>query len=480
MTAIASEHDIEWFIERFVAELRANSAAVFVGAGMSIDAGYVSWLDLLAPIARELGLDVAEEKHDLVALAQFSVNANCGNRSEINRAILDQLLRSAKPTKNHELLAALPLQVFWTTNYDTLIEDALKEAERVPDVKHSVKQLASTRSGRDAVVYKMHGDASLPAEAVLTKDDYERYHVERGAFVTALAGDLVERTFLFLGLSFTDPNIDYVLSRVRSTFAVNQRRHFCLMRAVTKETGEASEIFERRTRRQQLAIEDLRRFNITTLLLEDYAEITEILERIERTYRSRTIFVSGSAVDYSPFDRRTAELSIRALGAALVANGYRVVTGVGLGVGNALISGVIDETLEERQAHLEDVLVMRPFPYVDEDHPKRSAIWDRYRRGMIKRAGVFIALFGNRSEAGQVIVADGVQKEAEIAAELGLRLLPVGATGYAAGALAQSLLDSPRIADRERTTLELLQRPLGSPDDLSERILVALDTPWEV
>jgi len=44
-------------------------------------------------------------------------------------------------------------------------------------------------------------------ETVLTRDDYEQYHLEqsRGPFVTALSGDLVEKTFLFLGFSFTDP-----------------------------------------------------------------------------------------------------------------------------------------------------------------------------------------------------------------------------------------------------------------------------------
>jgi hypothetical protein len=64
-------------------------------------------------------------------------------------------------------------------------------------------------------VYKMHGDIDRPDEAILTKDDYESYHVKMQPFLNALSGDLISKTFLFLGFSFTDPNLDYILSRGR-------------------------------------------------------------------------------------------------------------------------------------------------------------------------------------------------------------------------------------------------------------------------
>jgi SIR2-like domain len=53
----------------------------------------------------------------------------------------------------------------------------------------------------------MHGDIDHPDEAVLTKDDYESYHVKMDQFITTLSGDLVSKTFIFIGFSFTDPNL---------------------------------------------------------------------------------------------------------------------------------------------------------------------------------------------------------------------------------------------------------------------------------
>ena len=61
----------------------------------------------------------------------------------------------------------------------------------------------------------MHGDIREPDEAVLTKDDYEMYSCSRPLFRTALQGDLISKTFLFIGFSFEDPNLEYVLSQIR-------------------------------------------------------------------------------------------------------------------------------------------------------------------------------------------------------------------------------------------------------------------------
>ena len=74
------------------------------------------------------------------------------------------------------------------------------------DVKHKTSHLPRTIPKRDVVIYKMHGDAESPDEAVIAKNDYQIYMQSRGPFVTALSGELVSKTFLFLGFSFSDPN----------------------------------------------------------------------------------------------------------------------------------------------------------------------------------------------------------------------------------------------------------------------------------
>lgn len=87
---------------------------------------------------------------------------------------------------------------YWTTNYDSLIEDALKVNDKRVSVRKNDKDLQLSCSNYDAIVYKMHGDIQSPAEAVITRDDYEEYGINtRRLFRGVLEGMLLTKTFLF-------------------------------------------------------------------------------------------------------------------------------------------------------------------------------------------------------------------------------------------------------------------------------------------
>lgn len=470
-----TDRDIELFIKDFLKEIREDNAAIFAGAGLSSAAGYVNWRDLLRPIADELNLDIDQET-DLVAVAQYHFNENSGNRNRLNQLLIDQLSVGVAPTANHKILARLPISTYWTTNYDQLIEGALKDAGKIPDVKHTTAQLATTKARRDAVVYKMHGDVEHPHEAVLIKDDYERYHLTRGAFTNALAGDLVSKTFLFIGFSFTDPNLDYVLSRIRVMFRENQRRHYCIFKRRTRQENETDAEFENAQVKQRLAIEDLKRFHIKTLLIDDYYQITDILAKIERQFRQRTIFISGSAEEYGDWTKSESDDFLRDLSRALVQQGYRLATGFGLGIGDAVITGAIEEIYRARTGHVEDSLIMRPFPRANPDEAIRQKLWEDYRQELISTAGICLVVFGNKRVGGQIISANGVRREFEIAYQHGLDVVPVGATGYMAKEIWLEMSASMDKYFQGRPT-ELLDQftRLGEaaekPSDLISRIL---------
>lgn len=428
--------EIETFIKDFVNDLREDSAAVFAGAGMSKAAGHVDWPELLREIADELQLKV-ELEHDLIALAQFHVNTK-KNATKLARKIIQEFSEQAELSPIHRVLARLPIKTYWTTNYDTLIEDALAQAYKVADVKHSVSQLHITRPKRDAVVYKMHGDVSLAQEAILYKEQYEQYHRTHEAFVTALSGDLVSKTFLFIGFSFTDPNLDYVLSRLH---AKNRRNHYCFIRRETGAPGDDADLIAYKQRKQALRIEDLKRFGIQALIVEEYADIPLILEAIEVRYRKKTVFISGSAEIFDPWPKKEAQEFIHKLSAALVKKNYQVITGFGWGVGSAVINGALEAIYQEPGKHSADQLIMRPFPQVATADKPLHELWQDYRHRMIALAGIAIFVFGNKQgEDGAIVAATGVRREYDIAREHQVVPLPVGATGFMAKTLAEEML----------------------------------------
>ena len=171
---MATKNEKDCFIRELSDELREGNLALFGGAGLSVSAVFVNWADLLKPIAQELCLDIEKETTDLASLAQYHCNNNANNRDRLNKLLINKFSPDVKNTTNHKILAGLPISTYWTTNYDNLLEKALTEAGKMPDVKCIITDLAITKPGRDAIVYKMHGDAANPAKAVLTKNDYEK------------------------------------------------------------------------------------------------------------------------------------------------------------------------------------------------------------------------------------------------------------------------------------------------------------------
>ena len=468
--------DIAQFLKEYLKEIEAGNAAVFVGAGLSVSAGYVDWSKLLAPLASELGLDI-ERETDFVSLAQFYVNTK-GGRGKINQRLVNMVPAVGKPTENHILLSRLPIETFWTTNYDDLIETALKSVEKIPDVKFTVPQLAITVKNRDAVVYKMHGDIAHPDKAILTKDDFEKYSDNFQPFINALQGDLVERTFLFLGIGFNDPNLDHILSRVRAGFSNNQREHYTFQKRRIRGDREDEASFRHAQVRQSLMIEDLKRFNIQTVLVDEYEDVTRALRQLEQRYRRRTVFVSSSASTFEPWGEQAVVSFMLEMGKQIGQRDLRLATGMGLGVGNALFTGVLDSVSRKLGATLEEHITIRPFPQHIDDATVRARVWSDYRRDLISRAGIAIFLFGNKPGED---IASGITAEYDIAQELGLICLPLGGTGYAAKSLKErALKDSEQlpadIREKVRDALHNLSEPTTDLLTLIKPMMAVLDT----
>lgn len=240
------------FVREYVRAVSQGYAAVFAGAGLSRGSGYINWKELVRPLAEEIGMNV-EKEHDLVAIAQYYRNER-GTRSSINQRILNEFTKDAMRNENIDILTRLPVNTYWTTNYDELLETTLKENNRKADVKTTQESLADNIYDRDAVVYKMHGDVRCPAKAVLTKDDYEIYSTERPLFRTALQGDLISKTFLFIGFSFEDPNLDYILSQIRVLLGESARDHYCFFERVKRQAGESEQDFVYNTAKQDLRV----------------------------------------------------------------------------------------------------------------------------------------------------------------------------------------------------------------------------------
>jgi hypothetical protein len=464
------------FIRQYSKAVSAGNAAIFAGAGLSRSAGYVDWKGLLKEIAEELGLSIDKES-DLIGVAQYYLNKK-QNRSRLNEILIEQFTRETEATPNHDLIARLPIQTIWTTNYDTLIEQALSRAGKTFDIKLTKENLAQTRTGRDVVLYKMHGTVEQPHDAILTKEDYETYERKRPLFSESLKGDLISKTFLFLGMSFTDPNIDYILSRVRVLLDQNQREHFAVMCQPPRPpglSGSAAADFDYEQRKMALRVTDLRRYAIEPVMISEYTEIEQLLRAISMHVHRNNVLVSGSAREYSVMNRDRLEKLCRLLGKRLIEQGYNLISGFGVGIGEHCSVEALRALYNVRRGNEAGRVIIRPFPRSSVAEARQKELNTQHREDLVGRAGSVVFVAGNRENtAGVIELSEGVSQEFEIARAQKRFIIPIGATGYVAKNIwheAMTHLDIYYPGLDIRDQLSRLADANASAEDLVETIL---------
>lgn len=463
--------DIELFIRDYVNDIKAGSAALFAGAGLSIPAGFVSWKELISDIAYELELDI-EKESDLISLAQFHLNEK-GNRHKINQKIVTEFAEQAQETENHRAIARLPISSLWTTNYDDLFEKTYARYNRVCDIKTTPIGLTNNIHKRDVVLYKMHGDYRTPNEAIITRQQYEAYPRSHAPFINMLMAELTAKTFLFIGFSFEDPNLQYVLSRLYMQHGEGNRNHYCVMRRVKlgDNGSEDQAACDYNSRKQTLMINDLRRYGIQTLLVDDYQDITRLLLAIETQFKKSTVFISGSAESYAPYTREESIQCLHRLAGQLIRKQFRIVNGFGWGIGTAVINGALEAIYGSQGKITESQLILRPFPQFASGGTALPELWHEYRQRMISLSGIAVFLFGNKKDAqGALADADGLLKEFAIANEQGCICIPVGCTGYVSAVLYQIIKEemTDTFYHRNPAAMALLSQ-LNEPGKLAEK-----------
>jgi len=242
-------------VEQCVAEaLKRPDAVLFIGSGISQWSSAPSWERLLTQLAnfvesRGGEADVARRlvaRGDLLDAADFLVE-------QIKPAELGLFLREKSGLTKlplheiHELIATLGPTCFVTTNYDNLIEAALRKSR--PDTEFQVvtnrhlPELADIQKTRAInFVFKMHGDLGDVESIVLSQTQYDRLIHGLRPVLDTLKTLLATRPVIFLGFGLRDPDFRFVQALLRETYRGNAGEAF----AIVPDVGAVEQIHRQR------------------------------------------------------------------------------------------------------------------------------------------------------------------------------------------------------------------------------------------
>lgn len=228
--------------ERIRALVSTGESVLFAGAGTSARVGFPTWpqyMEHLASSCSERGDEAAAAlirqrvaDHDYLGAATVFKTSRRIPEGERWKILAEPFcaVPDAKQLEKLDALLSLPFSAVITTNYDRVIHEV---ASRVADVRRASGDVTRTswtiplergdgslRGGAlrcDFFVARIHGRAELPTSMILDDRDYSQLDGD-DEYLDFLLDILRRRRCLFVGFSFIDPAIDYVLRVYESRF----------------------------------------------------------------------------------------------------------------------------------------------------------------------------------------------------------------------------------------------------------------------
>lgn len=180
-----------------------------------------------------------------------------------------------------EALSHVRLHAVITTNWDTLLEDHLKDLEVF--VGQQDVLFATTQAVGE--IYKIHGSITDPKSLIVTSEDYSFYWERNPYLIAKLLTMLVEHPVLFIGYGLGDAHINRMLESLISCLTseqvevLNDRLVF-VRRA---RAGEASML-----QRSSMTV-GMHTLSIREYVCADYLELFQMLGQLPERFPARLL-----------------------------------------------------------------------------------------------------------------------------------------------------------------------------------------------
>ena len=240
--------------ESLVQLIADRSCVVFVGAGFSRNARSTTgsskppgWADLLTSLVevvhpkigkrrthRRLHIDGLIAAGDLLTAAE-AIHLDFTEkgmepefRSKIALSVDGPTGQEWQPGRCHELLAEINPRVIVTTNYDEILERQMQNGYKI--VRQTDNHLGTHLRNNTDIILKLHGTADVRDDMILTRTDFTRLYRSASDVLDCLAALIATRTFIFLGYSVGDPDLQLLLE---SEFGIKNKTpgHYVLLNA---------------------------------------------------------------------------------------------------------------------------------------------------------------------------------------------------------------------------------------------------------
>lgn len=223
------------------AALQRDDTILFVGSGVSAWSGLPGWSQLVEELARFLDESGSSaelvrkelERHDLLQAASYGLDLL--TKSQFREFVRKSCrVGTAELHEIHKIIVSLGPTCYVTTNYDQLIEGALRkfrpgEYFQIVTNRQITETADIIQARAHHFVFKPHGDVADAESVVLSREQYRSLLGDRAQVLRAIETLLVSRPVLFLGFGLRDPDFLYVRDLIANTYRGGTVDHYALM-----------------------------------------------------------------------------------------------------------------------------------------------------------------------------------------------------------------------------------------------------------
>lgn len=212
--------------------IQKDNLVIFAGSGLSIRFGLPNWRKLVTDV-----IDIVNNE----SYKPYSMLLNTEGEAMMSPLeVLDKLkgehiifreyIRDHFEIKTgdftlHKKIIELTGKVI-TTNYDNAFEKACNGNIK-PTYPTSRFNISELEKNKDRYIFNIHGSYHEADNCILFKSDYERMYGTDSAVSEKLKSIFINKTILFIGFSFNDPDLNLIFSNLNQHFS-NFNKHFIL------------------------------------------------------------------------------------------------------------------------------------------------------------------------------------------------------------------------------------------------------------
>ncbi len=211
--------------------IRNNNLVIFAGSGLSTKFELPTWKKLVEEVIAKIDDKKYEDllrplsRNLLTPIAVLDIMESDEHKT-IKHYIQDSFkIEASQDFSLHTKILELTGAII-TTNYDNAFEQACSNTI-IPTVYTSTFNIGEINKSGKPYIFKLHGSHTEPDNCIIFSSNYKKLYDGETAAILKLKSIFTDKTILFVGFSFNDPDINQIFSSLDGLFK-NHNSHYIL------------------------------------------------------------------------------------------------------------------------------------------------------------------------------------------------------------------------------------------------------------